>query len=86
MLLELQSLHCDPRRVNIFSSIVKCYSSITVSLITMSHPTLVVAPLISKLVGNLLRRTDGTLCILDFGMTLDVNPTLRYSLLGLWLT
>jgi hypothetical protein len=24
----------------------------------------------------------GTLCILDFGMTLDVNPTLRYSLLG----
>jgi hypothetical protein len=31
--------------------------------------------------GNLLRRTDGTLCILDFGMTLDVNPNLQYSLL-----
>jgi hypothetical protein len=45
MLLELQSLHCDP------------------------HP------------GNLLRTTDGRLCILDFGMTLDVDPTLQYSLL-----
>jgi predicted unusual protein kinase regulating ubiquinone biosynthesis (AarF/ABC1/UbiB family) len=45
MLLELQSLHCDP------------------------HP------------GNLLRTTDGRLCILDFGMTLDVDPSLQYSLL-----
>ena len=45
MLLELQSLHCDP------------------------HP------------GNLLRTKDGRLCILDFGMTLDVDPTLQYSLL-----
>jgi hypothetical protein len=31
--------------------------------------------------GNLLRRSDGTLCILDFGMTLDVDPSLQYSLL-----
>jgi predicted unusual protein kinase regulating ubiquinone biosynthesis (AarF/ABC1/UbiB family) len=45
MLLELQSLHCDP------------------------HP------------GNLLVTTDGRLCILDFGMTLDIDPTLQYSLL-----
>lgn len=45
MLLELQSLHCDP------------------------HP------------GNLLRTKDGRLCILDFGMTLDIAPTLQYSLL-----
>mmetsp|Transcript_16406 Transcript_16406/g.22842 ORF Transcript_16406/g.22842 Transcript_16406/m.22842 type:complete len:724 (-) Transcript_16406:35-2206(-) len=45
MLLELQSLHCDP------------------------HP------------GNLLRTDDGRLCILDFGMTLETDPTLQYSLL-----
>lgn len=45
MLLELQSLHCDP------------------------HP------------GNLLVTTDGRLCILDFGMTLETDPTLQYSLL-----
>jgi predicted unusual protein kinase regulating ubiquinone biosynthesis (AarF/ABC1/UbiB family) len=45
MLLELQSLHCDP------------------------HP------------GNLLRTSDGRLCILDFGMTLDIDPNLQYSLL-----
>jgi len=45
MLLELQSLHCDP------------------------HP------------GNLLVTTDGRLCILDFGMTLETEPTLQYSLL-----
>jgi len=31
--------------------------------------------------GNLLRTTDGKLCILDFGMTLDVDPNLQYSLL-----
>lgn len=31
--------------------------------------------------GNLLRTKDGKLCILDFGMTLDVDPTLQYSLL-----
>jgi len=31
--------------------------------------------------GNLLRTTDGKLCILDFGMTLDTDPTLQYSLL-----
>jgi len=45
MLLELQTLHCDP------------------------HP------------GNLLRTTDGRLCILDFGMTLDIEPDLQYALL-----
>jgi hypothetical protein len=45
MLLELQTLHCDP------------------------HP------------GNLLRTTDGRLCILDHGMTLDIDPNLQYSLL-----
>jgi hypothetical protein len=33
------------------------------------------------LAGNLLRTTDGKLCILDFGMTLDVDPNLQYSLL-----
>jgi predicted unusual protein kinase regulating ubiquinone biosynthesis (AarF/ABC1/UbiB family) len=31
--------------------------------------------------GNLLRTKDGRLCILDFGMTLDVDPNLQYSLL-----
>jgi len=31
--------------------------------------------------GNLLRTEDGKLCILDFGMTLDVPSTLQYSLL-----
>ncbi len=31
--------------------------------------------------GNLLRTTDGRLCILDFGMTLDTDPMLQYSLL-----
>jgi len=45
MLLELQSLHCDP------------------------HP------------GNLLRTKDGKLIILDFGMTLEIDPNLQYSLL-----
>ena len=31
--------------------------------------------------GNLLRSSDGRLVILDWGMTLDVDPTLQYSLL-----
>lgn len=31
--------------------------------------------------GNLLRTKDGRLCILDFGMTLDIDPNLQYSLL-----
>ena len=31
--------------------------------------------------GNLLRTDDGRLCILDFGMTLETDPTLQYSLL-----
>jgi len=31
--------------------------------------------------GNLLRTTDGKLCILDWGMTLDVPTNLQYSLL-----
>jgi len=29
----------------------------------------------------LLRTKDGRLCILDFGMTLDIQPNLQYSLL-----
>jgi predicted unusual protein kinase regulating ubiquinone biosynthesis (AarF/ABC1/UbiB family) len=31
--------------------------------------------------GNLLRTSDGKLCILDFGMTLQTDPSLQYSLL-----
>ena len=31
--------------------------------------------------GNLLRTTDGRLCILDWGMTLGVPPNLQYALL-----
>jgi len=31
--------------------------------------------------GNLLRTTDGKLCILDWGMTLEVPPNLQYGLL-----
>jgi predicted unusual protein kinase regulating ubiquinone biosynthesis (AarF/ABC1/UbiB family) len=31
--------------------------------------------------GNLLRTTDGKLCILDWGMTLDVPSDLQYALL-----
>lgn len=31
--------------------------------------------------GNLIRTPDGRLCILDFGMVLDIDPTLQYSLL-----
>ncbi|KAI2500242.1 phosphotransferase-like protein [Fragilaria crotonensis] len=31
--------------------------------------------------GNILRTDDGRLCILDFGMTLDTDPSLQYSLL-----
>ena len=31
--------------------------------------------------GNLLRTSQGKLCILDFGMTLETDPTLQYSLL-----
>lgn len=31
--------------------------------------------------GNLLRTTDGRLCILDFGMTLSIDNDLQYSLL-----
>ena len=31
--------------------------------------------------GNLLRTTDGRLCILDWGMTLDVPKDLQYALL-----
>lgn len=32
--------------------------------------------------GNLLRTTDGRLCILDFGMTLNIENDLQYSLLS----
>ena len=31
--------------------------------------------------GNLLRTTDGKLCILDWGMTLEVPRDLQYALL-----
>ena len=31
--------------------------------------------------GNLLRTTDGRLCVLDWGMTLEVPNELQYSLL-----
>jgi len=31
--------------------------------------------------GNLLRTTDGKLCVLDWGMTLQVPPDLQYALL-----
>ena len=31
--------------------------------------------------GNLLRTPEGRLCILDWGMTVDVDPALQYSLL-----
>ena len=31
--------------------------------------------------GNLLRTTDGKLCVLDWGMTLRVPPDLQYALL-----
>eukprot|EP00978_Attheya_sp_CCMP212_P004579 scaffold10016_cov54-Attheya_sp.AAC.1 len=31
--------------------------------------------------GNLLRTKDGKLCILDWGMTLETDPSLQYSLL-----
>ena len=31
--------------------------------------------------GNLLRTTDGKLCVLDWGMTLSVPPNLQYSIL-----
>jgi len=31
--------------------------------------------------GNLLRTKDGKLCILDWGMTLEIDPNLQYSLL-----
>lgn len=31
--------------------------------------------------GNLIRTPDGRLCILDFGMVLDIDPSLQYSLL-----
>lgn len=31
--------------------------------------------------GNLIRTPDGRLCILDFGMVLDIDPSLQYALL-----
>jgi len=31
--------------------------------------------------GNLMRTDDGKLCILDFGMTIDTDPSLQYALL-----
>jgi predicted unusual protein kinase regulating ubiquinone biosynthesis (AarF/ABC1/UbiB family) len=34
--------------------------------------------------GNLLRTTDGKLCILDWGMTLSVPSDLQYALLELY--
>jgi len=37
--------------------------------------------LISPHPGNLLRTTDGKLCILDWGMTITVPPDLQYGLL-----
>jgi hypothetical protein len=37
--------------------------------------------LLLKTIGNLLRTRDGRLCILDWGMTLDIDPDLQYSLL-----
>ena len=38
-------------------------------------------PTIDPHPGNLIRREDGKLVILDFGMVLDTPPTLQYSLL-----
>jgi hypothetical protein len=62
-------------KYRIFLSTVKIHPS------TSSPHTIVLPHYQTEDPGNLLRRTDGTLCILDFGMTLDVNPNLQYSLL-----
>lgn len=73
MLLELQSLHCDPHPGTPVQHAARTVHSCTFALAfthVFSHNT-----------GNLLRTPDGRLCILDFGMTLDIDPNLQYSLL-----
>lgn len=67
MLLELNKLHCDPVRIFFlgFAALITCFYH----YFHLQHP------------GNLLRTTDGKLCILDFGMTLDIDKNLQYSLL-----
>lgn len=78
MLLELKSLHCDPHPVRLSISFrsrlgtLPFFQSSTLTRFVTSY---------LLLQGNLLRTKDGRLCILDFGMTLDIDPQLQYSLL-----
>jgi predicted unusual protein kinase regulating ubiquinone biosynthesis (AarF/ABC1/UbiB family) len=71
MLLEMQTLHCDPHPVRF---VIRRHFL----ALSLAH---VRRPFCLLIQGNLLRTTDGKLCILDFGMTLSLSPDIQYSLL-----
>ena len=69
MLLDTGVLHCDPHPGDCCAS---CLRRRGVTL-TFPHP--------HPYPGNLLRTSDGKLCILDWGMTIGVPEDLQYSLI-----
>lgn len=73
MLLELNSLHCDPHPGNCKLNCI-CPSKLFQILGTSHDCTF-------SNYSEVLCTPDGKLVILDFGMTLEIDPSLQYSLL-----
>ena len=70
MLLDTGVLHCDPHPG----------SDTPLYILQLRYFELSLA-YSCMCIGNLLRTTDGKLCILDWGMTLELPKDLQYSLL-----
>jgi predicted unusual protein kinase regulating ubiquinone biosynthesis (AarF/ABC1/UbiB family) len=74
VLLEMQTLHCDPHPVRIRIFVHSCLCIGDAYIFTLPACT-------QRTTGQLARTTDGKLCILDFGMTLSLSSDIQYTLL-----
>ena len=79
MLLDSGTLHCDPHPGMSWQSPGYFLVPSAVPSVRSFQPPNPTSPNLPA--GNLLRTPDGKLCILDWGMTLQVPPDLQYSLL-----
>ena len=73
MLLDTGVLHCDPHPGSDTPLYIPQLRYFELQIISLAYSCMGI--------GNLLRTTDGKLCILDWGMTLELPKDLQYSLL-----